>query len=334
MKIRCLIILLVSSLLAAPAFARQYTVGIIPYIPAGEFVVADYKGFYQAEGLDVKSIYYTSTGDWVRALANNKLDFSGLWNATQVDMYYRGSSAKRLALMSYDSDDYKMVIPKDMTPKKLKGKNVAVFADYFGTHWFIQNYMSQGGLTMRDVNIVEMNNLEGSKNFDINRVSGMIFNGKYMNQSLKSGKGKLAPIDRELYIAATTGGPSYFESEEKIPRDILKKFLKAWVKSMIWIEDDKNAPEYKEILHQAFKDSLDLAGIESDADYLALNPRSMLIPTKDLYRVNSDTPKTFKTLNKIRREIGYKNDRHYKPEDMYDTSIIIEVLNELGLTQK
>ena len=110
--------LLVLLSLNVSASERVYTVGIIPYIPAGEFVVADVKGFYKAEGLNVKSIYYSSTGDWIRAMSNGKLNFASVWNATQVDMYYRGSTAKRLAVMFYDKNDYKMVVRKGSSPKK------------------------------------------------------------------------------------------------------------------------------------------------------------------------------------------------------------------------
>ncbi|MDH5182923.1 MAG: ABC transporter substrate-binding protein [Gammaproteobacteria bacterium] len=319
-------------LLSTPlAHARTYTVGIIPYIPAGEFVIADVKGFYKQEGLAVNSIYYTSTGDWVRALSHNKLDFSGLWNATQMDMYYRGAKAKRLALMSYDSNDYKMIIKKGATPKSLKGKNIAVFSDYFGTHWFLQNYMSRQGLSMRDINIVEMNNQEAYKNFSIGRVDGMIFNGKYMDQALNDKTGEIAKIDHELYLAATTGGPSYFINDHPIPRKALKKFLRAWVKSMIWISKDENAAEYKQILRDAYSNSLDLVGIESDEDYTKRNPRNMLIPLKDMYRINKQTPSMFTALNNIHKDIGYPNSKPYKPKDMFDNSLILEVLEEFNL---
>ena len=309
---------------------RVYTVGIIPYLPAGEFVVADAMGFYEQEGLKVKSIYYTSTGDWVRALSNGKLDFSGLWNATQTDMYYRGSKAKRLALMSYDSDDYKMIIPKGVSPNDLKGKRIAVFSDYFGTHWFVHNFMQKSGLGLRDVKLIEMTNLEGYKNFKKGRVNGMIFNGKYMDQALIKDEGVLAPIDTDVYLAATTGGPSYFETEKKIPREDLKKFLRAWVKAMIWIEDKNNEAEYKRVLTTKYQNSLDLVGIENDVEYAKKNPPSMLIPMKDMYKANKNMGKMFDSLNKVRTAIGYSNDRDYDKQKMYDNSLILEVLKEFG----
>ncbi|MDH5258520.1 MAG: ABC transporter substrate-binding protein [Gammaproteobacteria bacterium] len=308
----------------------EYTVGIIPYIPAGEFVVADHKKLYEKEGLNVRSIYYTSTGDWVRALSNGKLDFSGLWNATQVDMYYRGSSAKRLALMSYDSDDYKMVIRNNAKPEDLKGKRIAVFADYFGTHWFVHNFMHKSGASVHDVKLIEMNNLEGYKNFKNKRVDGLIFDGKYMDNAITEGDGMVAPIDRDMYLAATTGGPSYFETDRKITRDELKKFLRAWVKAMIWIEDDKNAEEYKQILTTAFSNNLELVGLETEQDYLKRKPRSMLIPMKNMVKLNKSMNTMFDKLNDIRKSIGYENNRKYMADKMFDNSIILEVLEELG----
>ena len=316
------------------SFARTYTVGVIPYIPAGEFVVADYKKFYEEENLEVDSIYYSSTGDWVRALSAGKLDFSGLWNATQVDMYYRGSSAKRLAVMSYDSDDYQMIIRKGMTLDKLKGKRIAVFADYFGTHWFVHNLLKRVGLGINDVRIIEMNNHEAYKNFKNNRVDGMIFNGKYMQKSITEGAGEAAPIDPSLYLAATTGGPSYFENETPIPREDLKRFLRAWVKSMIWIADENNAEEYKSILLKAFGGVVDLVGLETDDDYNKRAPRSMLIPMDKMYEENRAMGDVFSRLNKVRKEIGYKNDRQYDAKTMFDKSIILEVLDELGYGKK
>lgn len=324
---------LLFSLLSLNAYCsdRVYTVGIIPYIPAGEFVVADVKGFYKAEGLKVKSIYYSSTGDWIRAMTNGKLNFASVWNATQVDMYYRGSNAKRLAVMFYDKNDYKMVVRRGSTPKTLTGKPIAVFADYFGTHWFIQNHMSKAGLSVHDVNVVEMNNLVAYKNFKIGRVDGMVFDGKYMNLSIEEKFGQLANLDKDLYTIATAAGPSYFEDNGKIPKKDLKKFLRAWIKTKIWIAKKENATEYKKILREAFHNVLDLVGIETDEEYDKKKPREMLVPVSQLRKVNKSMPKMFDRLIKIRNEIGYKNDRKYEPDKMFDSSLIIEVLNEMKL---
>ena len=322
----CLLLLMLAPL----SEAKTYKVGIIPYLPAGEFIVADKLGLYKAEGLDVESLYYSSTGDWVRALQNKVLDFSGLWNATQVDMYFGGSNAKRLALMSYDTDDYRMIVRKGMTPAKMKDRPIAVFSDYFGTHWFLHDYLSPASIGIHDVRIVEMNNEEAYKNFSFGRVDGMIFNGKFMDLALANGTAKVADIDRQLYLAATTGGPSYFENGETISRETLKRFLRAWVKAMAWIEDDANDAAYRAMLLEAFSSSLELVGLENSTDYTKRKPRSMLIPLKDLYQVNRSMGKMFDDLIQVRKKIGYENDKPYRHEDMFDATLILEVLRELG----
>ncbi|MDH5692429.1 MAG: ABC transporter substrate-binding protein [Gammaproteobacteria bacterium] len=309
-------------------------VGIIPYLPAGEFIVADRKGFYKEEGLDVDSIYYTSTGDWVRALAKGKLHFSGLWNATQVDMYYRGSNAKRIALMSFDSGDYSFIVKKGLTPANLVGKRVAVFSDYFGTHWFIHNYMKSGGRSLNDVQLIEMTNSAAYKNFNNDRVAGMIFNGKYMNQALDTGRGAKAKIDQDLYLAATTGGPSYFGNEEDLTRSELKKFLRAWVKAMKWIEDDKNDDEYEKMLKSAFEGHLELVGLEKEASYRERKPRKMLVSLKDMYVVNKNMGAMFEKLVSVRSDMGFSDTPNYVKSKMYDNSLILEVLEEMGYGKK
>ena len=326
----CLIILIF--LCSSPVAAKPYTVGIIPYLPASEFVVADYKGFYEAEGLDVESIYYSSTGDWVRALSAGKLDFSGLWNATQVDMYYRGSTARRLALMSYDSGDYKMVVKKGLTAKDLKGMPIAVFADYFGTHVFIQDYLKKAGLGIKDVKLIEMTNLEGYKNLKSGRVKAMVFDGKYIDRAIDEEIAEIANIDDGVYLAATTGGPSYFENGRKIPRSDLKKMVRAWVKSIIWIEDPTNRAEFKKILTQAFKANLALVGLEHANDFEKKKPHNMLVSVKNLREVNNKTPEMFEKLNRIWKSLGYQGQsRAYKEELMFDSSLIMEILTEMKL---
>lgn len=309
---------------------RQFTVGIIPYLPAGEFVVADFLGLYEQEGLNVKSIYYTSTGDWVRALSNAKLDFSGLWNATQVDMYYRGSSAKRLALMSLDNDDYKMIVRANTSPESLKQKRVGVFSDYFGTHWFIHNYFRNTNLHLKDTVLVEMTNVEGYKNFQRGRVDALIFDGKYMDEIVATGEGVVAEIERDLYLSATTGGPSYFDTGKNVTQEELKKFLRAWVKAMIWIEDKNNHEAYKNMLYKAYHNVLELVDIENDDDYKKRDPVSMLIPLSKMYRMNKNMEAMFNELNRVRSQIGYEETRGYKKHDMYDNSLILEVLAEFG----
>ncbi|MDM8549887.1 ABC transporter substrate-binding protein [Desulfobacterales bacterium HSG2] len=309
--------------------AGTYTVGVYPHIAFGHFFVADEKGFYKEEGVDVNTIEYDGLADWVRALGNNKVDFSATWTSTHMDMYLKGLNAVNLGFFCFDKGNTKMIVKKGMTPEKLKGKPVAIPADYFAMHYLVYHYLKPHNVRFSQVRIAEMDEEFAYKNFIKGRLQAIVTAGDYINMAVKNGNGVVVFSNKDVAYAYM-GGLIYFRKKTAIPESDLKKLMRAWVKAVRWYKDPSNDKELQAILTRRFRDSLALADIADDEHYRAARKTQQYLSDKDLLYYNSDFIRdVYEKMLKARKEIGYPGDVAFNYEDMVNTRIMLDTLKEM-----
>src|ERR1041384_3283258 len=109
--------LLAALIAAAPANAQTVTVGVAAATSDAPIYIADKKGFFKAEGLDVKVTNFKSASDMVAPLGTGQLDAgagsasAGLYNAVA-----RGIRIKIVADKASSTPGYsgtKVIVRKD-----------------------------------------------------------------------------------------------------------------------------------------------------------------------------------------------------------------------------
>jgi NitT/TauT family transport system substrate-binding protein len=159
--------LLVMCSMRAASAADEVKVGMLR-LPTALFIGID-RGFFAAEGIDVKPVFFRSGAELVPALSTGQIDvattspgaalFNAMAlgvNATIVGDYW--TSGKDVP----SGDSAYIMVRKDLAPygvfkpKDAKNLTVAVTAHGQMTELFAFAYLASAGLTVNDVNVVDM----------------------------------------------------------------------------------------------------------------------------------------------------------------------------------
>lgn len=110
----------------APTAQKTITIGVMPDTDSIPLVIADKKGYFKAEGVNVKIVHFTSARDRDSALQSGKID--GAVSDVLAAAFINDSGFK-MKIISATSGSYKLVASKKSGIKKIsdvKGKNVAI----------------------------------------------------------------------------------------------------------------------------------------------------------------------------------------------------------------
>jgi len=151
----------------APAAAQTITVGATSSTSDAPIYIADRKGYFRAEGLDVKVVNFRSAADMVAPLGAGQLEAgagsasAGLYNAVA-----RGIAIKIVADKASSSPGYggtKILVRKDHVesgryrePKDLKGMKFAMNAPGVSNTSTLNTLLKAVGLKYSDVETVDM----------------------------------------------------------------------------------------------------------------------------------------------------------------------------------
>ena len=158
----CLALCAAASLLApvaAPAQALQEVTYLLPApgtLPAfGPWMLAQAKGYYKAEGLDVKFVAARGGVDVAKQVGAGNAVIGGAIGDTPIIARAQGIPVRAVAVLGSGSL-MQLVTHKDErieSPRELKGKTVTVLAYTDTTYYALLGMLSKVGLTKNDVNI-------------------------------------------------------------------------------------------------------------------------------------------------------------------------------------
>ncbi len=165
----CLITLLGSIALLAPAAraADDVSIGMVR-LPTAIFIAID-KGFFAAEGLNVTPQYSQNGAEIVPELATGKIDVgfaspgASLFNALAIGVDAKIVADPWVAPRTAGTNDYAFIdVRKDLDaggafkPRDAKGLTFAITAHGQMTELFAAAYLQSGGLSLADVHVVEL----------------------------------------------------------------------------------------------------------------------------------------------------------------------------------
>ena len=149
--------------LALPMMAKAQALQEVTYLlpapgtlPAfGPWMVAQAKGYYKAEGLDVKFVSGRGGVDVAKQVGAGNAVIGGAIGDTPIIARAQGIPVKAVAVLGAGSLT-QLVTHKDEkieSPRELKGKTVTVLAYTDTTYYALLGMLSKVGLTKNDVNI-------------------------------------------------------------------------------------------------------------------------------------------------------------------------------------
>lgn len=188
---RFLAVALAAGVLSAPLPAlAQVKIGVSDWPGWVAWYVAEQKGFFKKHGADVKLVWFANYTDSISALSAGQIDGnSQTWGDTMAPLA-KGVALKTILVNDNSAgNDALMVGPKITSVKDLKGKKIAL-EEYSVSHFLLTLALNKNGMTLKDVNVVNLSAGDAAAAFLAGRVDAAVVWNPWVNKIQTSGKGK------------------------------------------------------------------------------------------------------------------------------------------------
>lgn len=313
-------------ILSGMAHARTYKIGVVPWAGWSPAHVADVKGFWEEQGIDVKVFNFASNMATNTALQNKRIDIGFDMIGTAIGLYLEGLPVVVIAETDWSHGGDKIIVKKDLEVADLKGKPVGVYLNQPSVAYFLNQYFTTIGLKISDVRMVEMETNVLADKF----IAGLFkITVSYDPDALRAereGNGNVVATSATYAGSIPEGMMALEDNLKSIPKEDLIKILKGWVKAATWTQDPVNWKEYMEILNtHTFKD---------DAPYSETDLQDMVAAVRiheatRLLERNQDSGGLYTYLNNLKAFLAANNmlKKNFNPEEIFDNSAIVEALH-------
>ena len=312
--------------LSGMAHARTYKIGVVPWVGWSSAHVAEARGFWKEQGLDVKVFGFSSNMDTNTALKNKRIDIGFDMIGTAVGLYQEGVPVVVIAETDWSHGGDKIVVKADLDATELKGKPVGVYLNQPSVAYFLNHYLVTIDLKISDVRMVEMETAALADKFIEGLFQVIVSYDPDALRAEREGNGKVIATSATYEGCIPEGMMLLRETLQEIPPEDLAGILKGVVKASEWIQDPVNWQEYMDILNaytfredgpyseQDLQDMVAAVRIHDAATLLARNRDGGGLQTflQDF--------KAFLTANNMLQ-------KDFTVQEIFDNTAIIEALN-------
>jgi NitT/TauT family transport system substrate-binding protein len=281
------------------------------WIGYGAIFVADAKGFYKDEGLEVELNSFPGPGDSIVPLVSGGVDIAAT-TLHNIGLVVGQSDAKLKAVYMLDSSNGAdaIVAKKDIADVKgLKGKKVAVTVNDVN-HILLLTAIEKAGLKEEDVTVVNLAGTDAGSAFLAGTIDAATTWEPFITQCVKEGGGHVVFSTKEL--PQTLINVLAITEKTKTDRKAdIEAFIRATAKGATYLREhpaDSYAPIAKKID----------AKVEDIPGMIAIDEIFDLADNKRLMTGGADAPGT-KTMAKI---AGFLKDRKLVQHDVDAAAII------------
>jgi len=277
-----LLFIVLSSLslsLSTTVFARTYQILHMSHIAWSSANVADVKGFWKTQGLDVDVRIYLTTYDIINAIKHGQGDFylsnlPTLLNELNDKSVFLGTAFQW-------AGGYALVIKKEMAGKSLHGFNVGIVGGDTPGIIVLDDYMRRIGDKKEQIRILSLDNDVLVNNFVSGRLQAIVVQERSVKNLLSQGG---IVVQRSPSISLGLG--TYQSTLKTIPAKDINKLYRGWIEARKWAEKPENWDEYQKIIRSiTLKNSIQVSDEEIVTELSALlsfDAQSLIKDNQDL----------------------------------------------------
>ncbi len=290
--------------------------------------VADAKGFWKEQGIDVKVFNFPSNMDSNAALKNKYIDIGFDMLGTAIGLYLEDQPVIIIAETDWSHGGDKIIVKKDLDAADLKDKPVGVYLNQPSVAYFLNHYLATISLKISDIRMVEMETDALADKFISGLFKVIVSYDPDALHAEREGNGRVVATSATYDGSIPEGMMVLDEVLKDIPQEDLLKIFKGWVKAAEWTQNPANLKEYMEILNKhTFK---------GDAPYSEKDLKDMVAAVrihnaKMLLERNRDNGGLSAYLADIKTFLASNNmlKKDFSVKDIFDNTAIVEVLNNL-----
>lgn len=244
--------------LAAPIAAQSQALQEITYLlpapgtlPAfGPWMLAQAKGYYKAEGLDVKFVTARGGVDVAKQVGAGNAVIGGAIGDTPIIARAQGIPVRAVAVLGSGSL-MQLVSHKDEhieSPRELKGKTVTVLAYTDTTYYALLGMLSKVGLTKNDVDIQAAGPAGVWQQFTAKKASAMAAVPDWTVTAMEAGA-KVDILPSDVYFKSMAQAIVVSDTTIQKNPQLVQKLVRATLKGMRDIMADPKAAAVAYVAH-------------------------------------------------------------------------------------
>ena len=237
--------LVLSLSISATAFAGTLKIGHSTWVGYGPFYIAQEKGFFKEEGVDVEFVIMEDTAIKIGAMFANQIDIAASTSDEFPSYLKPGKSVRYFMAVDYSNGGDGIVASKDIkTIADLKGKRVA-FEQGTISQFFLNVLLKKNGLEQSDIEAINMTASDAGTAFVAGQVDAAVTWEPALSMGANSPNGNLLASSKEVpgvivdVLAVTSETAKAKEAD-------LKAFARAWYRALDYLA--KNPDESYSIM--------------------------------------------------------------------------------------
>ncbi len=311
-------------LLSASAEAKIYKLAMIPWIAWSPASVAEAKGFWKEEGIDVKVVVCSNILQLFTLFNEKRVDIIFNMIGTGVGYHMNGLPVRIIAETDWSFGGDKIILKKDADITAIRGKPIGIYQNSPATLYFLDKYLSGINQKLSDIRLAEMEPDSLASHFIAGYFNVIVCYEPEASRAAKNGKGKAAATSADYEGVIPEGMIALEEMLAAIPKEDLVKILKGWIKAVKWTRQPDNVKEYFDIMkQQVFKDQN-----YSDSDLTKMLTDVRIHDVNMLIERSRDGGGTITYLHDLKRFLNENNllKKNFVPKELFDNRAIVDGL--------
>ncbi len=234
---------------AGLAHARTYKIAVVSWAGWSPCHVADAKGFWKSEGVDVQVITTTDPLQTINLFRQKLVDMAFDMLGSVVGLHMEGLPVSIVAETDWSHGGDKIIVKKDADMSKLSSLPVGVYFDKPSVTYFLGLYLSAVGINLSTTRVIEMESDTLADNFIDGRFGIIVNYDPAALRAERQGNGKTVATSATYEGSIPEGVMAMNDVLKTIPHEDLVKILKGWIRAAEWVNNSANWKEYMEILN-------------------------------------------------------------------------------------
>lgn len=328
MKIKVSIIVIflgILFLMPMTAICRQYRIATVAWIGWSPLHVAQDRGFWKEQGIDVKVMNYDDPIVILEAIKAEKIDLAMDMVGSLVGLYMKGVPVLALAETNWSDGGDKIIVRNGTRLEEYTGHTIGVFLHQPSCLFFLDRYLKTKNLQLSNFRIVEINSHDLSAQFVAGRLPIIVNYEPWAGQAVRDGNGLVLASSADFKGCIPECMWGYKPVVNGIPETDIQMILKGWIKAVEWMKNTDNQVAYYRILgHQTFSGQRNL----TSEDYTRMLDAVAIHGSVQLLERNKRSGGLEKYLEELKLFLNENGmlKKDYHPGDIFNNRYIMAVL--------